>query len=75
MEKLIIRNESDLEILDVLTILKRVISYGRISNNGKQYCFLMSFSVGSKEYHIVSDLNEKSDRFTIYNVTNKKNFS
>jgi|JI9StandDraft_2_1071091.scaffolds.fasta_scaffold280198_2 hypothetical protein len=71
MEKLIIRNESDLEIVDVLSVIKRIISNGRISNDGKQYCYLTSFSVGGKEYHAVSDLNEKSDRFTVYNVKNR----
>jgi hypothetical protein len=32
----------------------------------KQYCYLTSFTIDGKEYHIVSDLNEKSDKLTFY---------
>lgn len=39
---------------------------GRISNNDKQYCYLTSFTINGQEYHIVSDLNEKSDKLIFY---------
>lgn len=68
MEKIIIQNESDLPMSHVLRLVEDVVKMGRISNNEKQYCYLAAYTVGEKKYHIVSDLNEKSDKFTIYQV-------
>jgi len=63
--KIIIENRSDLSISKCLEMVEKVIIQGRISNNGKQYCYASSFSVGMDEYMIVTDLNKKSDRFII----------
>lgn len=68
MDKLIIQNESDLRMEDVLAVLIRIVAVGRVSNNNTQYTYLTAFTVNGKHYHAVSDLNKKSDRFTIYNV-------
>jgi hypothetical protein len=66
--KLILENQSDLTMQDFLALASEVIKMGRISNDSKQYCYLSSFEVNNNEYHIVSDLNAKSDRLTIYKV-------
>jgi len=63
-EKLIIQNDSDLKMEDVLGLSQYVVKMGRIS--GKQYCYLTSITVDGNEYHIVSDLNKRSDKLTIY---------
>jgi hypothetical protein len=63
-EKLIIQNDSDLKMEDVLGIAQYVVKMGRIS--GKQYCYLTSLKVDGTEYHVVSDLNKKSDKLTVY---------
>ena len=44
----------------------KVMKSGRISNNNKQYCYLSAFTYNRCEYHVVTDLREKSDSFTIY---------
>lgn len=64
--KLILENQTDLPMVDFLRLAQEVVSLGRISNNGKQYCYLNSFKINGQEYHIVSDLNEKSDKLTFY---------
>ena len=66
--KLILDNQTDLPMEDFLTLAKKVIQMGRISNNNKQFCFLTSFIIDWEEYHIVSDLNKKSDKLTFYKV-------
>ena len=63
--KLIIDNRSDLDMQNCLNVVGRVIADGRVSNNGKQYCYASSFTVGDDEYMIVTDVNKKSDRFVI----------
>ena len=55
--------------ISVLTLVQRVIKDGRISNNNKQYCYLTSFQIDGKEYHIVTDLRKCSDVFTFYAVS------
>lgn len=66
--KIIIQNDSDLSMADCLCLVEKVIGHGRVSNNETQYAYLTAFSVGDKNYHIVTDLNRHSDKFTIYNV-------
>ena len=63
--KIIIENRSDLDMQKCLEMVGKVIADGRISNNGKQYCYASSFSVDYQNYLIVTDLNKKSDRFII----------
>ena len=66
MEKLIINNQSDLSMIDVMRLISEIISWGRISKEGKQYCYVTSNIINKAEYHIISDVNKKSDKFTIY---------
>ena len=67
--KLIIKNNSDISDITVLTLIQEVIKNGRISNNGKQYCYLTSFDIDNQEYHIVTDLNKCSDVFIFYKAS------
>lgn len=76
-KKLILENRSDLSMLDFLKLAQKVIESGRISNNGKQYCYLTAFTIqgekeSEEEYHIISDLNEKSDKLILYKVPTPK---
>ena len=66
MSKIIIKNQTDIDDISVLTLVQRVIKDGRISNNGTQYCYLTSFEIKSKEYHVVTNLRKCSDVFTVY---------
>lgn len=70
-EKLIITNDSDLPMTDVLLAVREAVALGRMSRNGQQYCFLISKQINGAEYHVVSDLNAKSDRFTVYKAKTK----
>lgn len=64
--KLILENRTDLPMVDFLRLAQEVVSMGRISNDNRQYCYLTSFIIDDQEYHIVSDLNDKSDKLTFY---------
>ena len=75
MEKIIIKNETDLSIIVALDLVKEVIKLGRISNNDKQYCYLTSIKKNNCEYNIVSDLRQKSDVFTIYKAEKRHFYS
>ena len=66
--RIIIENRTDIPIADVLLLVRRVVSMGRISRDKKQYCYLASYTVDGQEYHLVSDLNKKSDKFVFYKV-------
>lgn len=68
MEKLILDNKTDLPMIVFLKIAMEVIQRGRISNDGKEYCYLTSFDINNEEYHVVSDLNKRSDKLTLYKV-------
>ena len=66
MRKIIIKNQTDISNIDVLEFVKSVISIGRISNGGKQYCYITGFNIDGKEYNIATDLRKCSDVFTFY---------
>ena len=64
-EKLILVNKTDLPTDVFLRLVGMVVDGGRISNDGKQYCYLTIFKVEGVEYSVYSDLNKKSDKFTL----------
>ena len=64
--KLLLANRTDLPMVEVLRLAQEVISTGRISNDGNQYCYVTSFTIDGQEYGIVSDLNEEAYRLTFY---------
>ena len=43
MKKIIIRNTSDLDDLQALAFVSEVVSDGKISANGKAYCYMTTF--------------------------------
>jgi hypothetical protein len=72
MQKIVIKNESDLSIIDAMRLVESVIKNGRISNDGKQYCYLSVFDCEGIEYHVTAGLNKLSDTFLVYK--SKKSF-
>lgn len=73
MKKLILQNDApDIDMTTFLLWATHVVGAGRVSNNGRQYCYLTSFLLKGSEYHIVSDLNKKSDKLILYKVPEKK---
>jgi hypothetical protein len=68
--KLILENKTDLPMIDFLRLAQEVVKLGRISKDGKQYCYAVSFTIDGQQYHIISELNKKSDKLTfIKNAT------
>lgn len=65
MGKLIIKNNTDILDTEVLSIIQNIISQGRISNDGKQYCYCTSIKTKGGVYSVVTDLRKCSDVFTI----------
>jgi hypothetical protein len=65
VNKLIIDNRTDLSDFDALVAVINVVWDGRISNDGKQYCYLTSMPINEKQYVVSTDLNKKSERFVI----------
>jgi len=65
MNKLIIDNRTELSDLDAIGIVAFVVQRGRISNDGKQYCYGSEILYNNNLYMVYTDLNKKSDRFII----------
>lgn len=70
MNKFIIDNRTELSDLEIFSMLLQVIKAGKLSNKDRQYAYLTTFYDHTKteEYHIVSQLNEKSEKFIIHKV-------
>lgn len=66
MGRIIINNRSELSDGVALGLVMRIIEGGRVSNDGKQYCYLTSFKIGETEYDVATDLRKGSDSFTVY---------
>ena len=66
MSKIIIKNNTDLSDLYVMYLVCSIIKSGRISDNGKAYCYLTSFQTNEGNYYINADLRKCSDVFTCY---------
>jgi len=67
MGKIIIENRSSVSDLIAIKAVISVINGGRVSNDGKQYCYYTTSRHHSSEYYIgiASYLNKKSDRFVV----------
>ena len=66
MDKLIIENRAGIPWLDVLRYGAGVVRQGRISNDGKQYCYASTFKTPAGTIVVASYLNEHSDRLVVY---------
>lgn len=66
MGKMIIKNLTDIPDIEVMNIVVKVIQMGRISNDGKQFCYLTVFNINNEAYCISTDLRKCSDVFTFY---------
>lgn len=65
MNKLIIDNQTNRDIVDLLPYVQKVLEMGRVSNDNKQYCYGTVFTKDYSEIAVYSFLNEKSDRLAI----------
>ena len=65
MTRVIVNNKTDCPDAIVMLKVAEIIKDGRVSNKGKQYCYLIIFHYNNKRYFISSSLNKKSDKFTV----------
>lgn len=66
MSRLIIHNESSKTDSEVLWLVKEVIDQGRISNSGKQYCYVTTFT--RQNIIVCTRLNKCSDVFYVKDI-------
>lgn len=62
-ERIIIENRSSILSYNAISYVQRVIAQGRISDNGKSYCYATVFEESGIAVHAVR--NAKSDRFVV----------
>lgn len=68
MSRLIIENRTDiLTDYECMGYIKKVINMGRISNDGKQYCYLTVYHTPKGKIAVSTTLNKSSDKFVISN--------
>ena len=65
MEKIIIRNGTDLPMAEVIVYVSHVISEGRVSDGGKSYCYITTWTDGTVVY---ATHNKQSDTFYVTTV-------
>jgi len=63
MGKLIIENRTDMPDLEAMWYVMEVMRDGRVSNDGKQYCYATVWK--HSKIVVYTDLNKKSDRFVV----------
>lgn len=62
-ESIIIRNATDLPMTECLNYIEAVIAMGRVSDDGRSYCFVTSFKDG---IHVAAHKRKDSDVFNIW---------
>lgn len=67
-----IRIEDDIPDLTAIRCVEQVIEAGKISDNGKSYCFVTTFSTPSGEVTVVTASNRKSPCFRVYRTNNQE---
>lgn len=65
--RIIVENRSDLDDIEALLAVQTVMNGGRISNDGKQYCYYSVMTIDDKRIGVATDLNKRSDRFIVIN--------
>ena len=68
MSRIIINNFTEIDDISVLKLVQEVIKLDRISNNGKQYCYAVSFDINGEEFMMCTKLRKTSDVFNFYKI-------
>ena len=61
-----IKIEDNIDDLTAISIVKQVIEQGKVSGNGKSYCYLTMFTVGNDIIVVETRLYRKSPCFIVY---------
>jgi len=67
-EKIIVQNETSFSMTKILPFVEKVIADGRVSNYGKNYCYVTVWESG---IIVCASRNKKSDRFVVYHDPEK----
>lgn len=68
MSRVIIDIKDSISPSTALLLVERVIREGRISNNGKNYCYATSFQIGEDNIIVAISPYRKSDCFVVHKV-------
>lgn len=68
MGRIIIDIKDSISPSTALFLVECVIGEGRISNNGKSYCYATSFQVGKDNIIVAINPYRKSDCFVVHKV-------
>lgn len=66
--RIILNNQTELGYEEVMDYVRKVISAGKVSDNGNNYCYLSSFKDGIM---VSSDVIKTGHRFTIWRQNEK----
>lgn len=67
MSKIIINNKSHLDDINALVAVMSVLGEGKISNDGKQHCYVSTITlVGEVEVTVHTTLNKDSETFRVF---------
>ena len=64
-DSIIIKNRSHLDDRAALDLVSEVIKGGRISGNGKSYCYATVFQTPPKKVSVCAHRNKASDTFIV----------
>lgn len=65
MGRIIINNNSSAGDDVAVALVLDVVNEGRISNNGKQYCYCTKYSINGFKLMVIPSINKGSDSFQI----------
>ena len=65
MGRIIIDNRSSADDSAAVRLVEQVMLQGRVSNDGKQYCYLTTGTAGGRKVMVSTALNQNSDRFIV----------
>ena len=72
MGKLIIKNNSSLSDRDAMRVVGKVIEEGRVSDNGKSYCYLSIYNLKPNKIAVSARVNKNSDTLILWDYPNKE---
>lgn len=66
-----IKSEEDIPDDMVLSLVSSVVAQGKISNEGKSYCYAALFDVNGRQYMVKSNDKGKCQMFYVYKKGDK----
>ncbi len=70
MNRIIINNRTNIGDIYSLELVKKVMEQGKISGEGKKYCYLTALSKSGRKFHVSVGNNKTTDSFFIDDAPN-----